>query len=173
MNDQTLKQALLNLLPNAPEAIVDTIFVPEFLNALGFGLMERIPQYNTGKFPVDYALRHNTNGDIFLTTQSNPHLLLELKGRDINLSEGSAQYRSTLKQLKGYLLDSNCKTAQWGIITNSIHIQLFRSTAKSSYSYLEDKMNRVNLNDVIQFLKQRIQKLVNHFRLMLFQLMKS
>jgi hypothetical protein len=101
MNDQALKQALLNLPQNAQESIVDTIFVPEFLQALGFELMERVPQYNTGSKPVDYALRHNTDEDIFLVTQSNPYLLLELKGRDINLSEGSAQYQSTVKQLKG------------------------------------------------------------------------
>ncbi|AFZ17566.1 hypothetical protein [Allocoleopsis franciscana] len=117
MNDQALKQALLNLPDDAQESIVDRIFVPEFLQALGFGLMERVPHYTTGIRPdkVDYALRHNTNGDIFLATQSNPYILLELKGRHINLSDGSTQYQSTFKQLKGYLLDSNCKTVQWGI----------------------------------------------------------
>lgn len=36
MNEQTLRQALLNLPQNAQESIVDQIFVPEFLNALGF-----------------------------------------------------------------------------------------------------------------------------------------
>jgi hypothetical protein len=102
MNHQALEQARLNLPGDAQEAIVKGNFVPEFLNALGFGLMECVPEFNTGNKPVDYALRHNTSNDIFLTTKSNPYLLLELKGRDINLSQGSAQYQLTFKQLKGY-----------------------------------------------------------------------
>ena len=134
MNEQTLTQALLNLPENAQEPIVDQIFVPEFFNALGFEIMERVREYNTGDSgPVDYALRHNTKEDIFLATQSNPYLLLELKGRDINLSQGSAQYQSAVKQLKRYLMASNCKTVQWGIITNSIHLQLFRKHGKVIY----------------------------------------
>ncbi|MBD1929773.1 ParA family protein, partial [Trichocoleus sp. FACHB-90] len=84
MNEQTLSQALLNLPENAQESIVDQIFGSEFLKALGFEIMERVPQYNTGDGgPVDYALRRNTNEDIFLATQANPYLLLELKGRDV------------------------------------------------------------------------------------------
>ena len=135
MNNRRLIQALLNLPENAQESIVDNIFVPEFLLALGFQIRERVPQYSTGNGNevVDYALRHNTDDDIFLETKSHPYLLLELKGRDINLTEGSAQYKSTFKQLKGYLLASNCKTAQWGIMTNSVHIQLFRKHGKVIY----------------------------------------
>jgi len=120
--------------------------------------MECVPEYNTGKHPVDYALRHNTNGDIFLSTQSNPYLLLELKGRDINLSQGSAQYQSTVKQLKGYLLDSNCKTVQWGIITNSVNIQLFRKHGKVIYpatACLEITVD--NLIEVVITIKQKIE----------------
>jgi cellulose biosynthesis protein BcsQ len=158
MNDQALKQALLNLPENAQESIVDQVFVPEFLKALGFELMERVPQYNTGNKPVDYALRHNSNQDIFLVTQSNPYLLLELKGRDINLSEGSAQYQSTVKQLKGYLLASNCKTVQWGIITNSVHIQLFRKHGKVIYpATLCINITPVNLIEVVTAIKQKIE----------------
>ena len=158
MNDQALKQALLNLPENAQESIVDTVFVPEFLKALGFELMERVPQYNTGTKPVDYALRHNSNQDIFLVTKSNPYLLLELKGRDINLSEGSAQYQSTFKQLKGYLLDSNCKTVQWGIITNSVHIQLFRKHGKVIYPATPClDITPGNLIEVVETIKQKIE----------------
>ncbi len=159
MNEQTLRQALLNLPDNAQEAIVDKIFVPEFLNTLGFGLMERVPEYNTGDFgSVDYALRRNTNEDIFLTTQSNPYLLLELKGRDVNLSEGSAQYQSTVKQLKRYLLASNCKTVEWGIITNSVHIQLFRKHGKVIYPgtpCLDIKPD--NFIEIVTNIKQKIE----------------
>jgi len=34
------------------------------------------------------------------------------------------------KSQKEYLLDTNCKLSQWGIITNSKHIQLFRKHGK-------------------------------------------
>jgi cellulose biosynthesis protein BcsQ len=135
MNDQALKQALFSLPDNAPEPTVGSIFVPEFLNALSFELTERVPEYTTGNGSdtVDYALRRNTEHDIFIHTKLNPYILLELKGRDINLTEGSSQYQSTVKQLKRYLLASNCKTVQWGIITNSVHIQLFRKHGKVIY----------------------------------------
>src|SRR5919202_6848804 len=159
MNNQALKQALLNLPDDAQESIVDRIFVPEFLQALGFGLMERVPHYTTGIRPdkVDYALRHNTTDDIFLATKSNPYLLLELKGRDINLREGSAQYQSTFKQLKGYLLDSHCKTVEWGIITNSVHIQLFRKHGKVIYPATPClDITPGNLIQVVTVIKQKI-----------------
>ncbi len=160
MNDDTLRKALLDLPNNAPEPIVNTIFAPEFLNALGFNLVERVPQYPTvnSTNPIDYALRHNTDSDIFINTKTNPYLLLELKGRDINLSEGSAQYKSTVNQLKSYLLGQNCKTVQWGIITNSNHIQLFRKHGKVIYPAscnLEIKPD--NIIEITQLIKQKIE----------------
>ncbi len=159
MHDQQLTKALLNLPKNARELIVDHIFVPSFLTALGFELMERIPQYSTGNGAdaVDYALRHNTQDDVFLNTKSNPYLLLELKGKDINLTEGSGQYKSTVQQIKRYLLAPKCKTAQWGIITNSYHIQLFRKHGKVIYpatACLE--ITKDNLIQIVQKIKDKI-----------------
>lgn len=135
MDSSPLQQALLNLPNNAPEAIVDAIFVPELLSALNFELTERVPQCVTGesKRTIDYALRKNTESDIFIHTRLNPSILLELKGKDINLVADSAPYHSTVKQLKYGLLDSNCHSVQWGIITNSTHIQLFRKHGKTVY----------------------------------------
>jgi cellulose biosynthesis protein BcsQ len=160
MNQQALIKALLNLPPNAQESIVKSIFVPEFLNALGFELMERVPEYTTGTRTdkVDYALRHNTTNDIFLTAKSNPYLLLELKSRNINLSDGSTQYRSTVNQLKGYLLDSNCNSAEWGIITNSDHIQLFRKHGKVIYPATPClDITQDNLIAVVTAIKKKIE----------------
>ncbi|MGE5656608.1 MAG: ParA family protein [Actinomycetota bacterium] len=133
MNLQDLKEALHNLPDNAPEALVGSIFIPKLLNALDFKVTEHIPQYKTGNGgdAVDYALRKNEGDDIFIHTKSNPYILLEIKGRDINLAEGSTQYQSTVKQLKNYLLGSNCHTVQWGIITNANNIQLFRKHGKA------------------------------------------
>jgi cellulose biosynthesis protein BcsQ len=159
MNHQALNQALLNLPDNASEAIVDAIFMPEFLNALDFGLTERVPQYKPGNGTdaVDYALRKNTEHDTFIQTKLNPHILLELKGRDFNLTEGSAQYKNTFKQIKGYLLSSNCQTAQWGIITNSVHIQLFRKHGKAIYPATPClEITPDNLVEIVTAIKQKI-----------------
>ncbi len=134
---QDLSDSLINALqalpPLAPEAIVDKNFIAtSFFEALGFSLQERIPEFPTGQGgqKVDYALRHNSDEDIFLHTKTNPYVLVELKGRYTNLSPESPSYKSTVKQLKRSLLAPNCKTVQWGIITNSKHIQLFRKHGK-------------------------------------------
>ncbi len=160
MNNQALKQALLNLPANAQEPTVDSIFVPELLNALDFEPTECAPQYKTGNGAnsVDYALRKNSNNDIFIQTRLNPHILLELKGRDINLSEGTAQYQSTVKQLNRYLIASKCQSAQWGIITNSDHIQLFRKHGKVIYPATSSlSITPDNLIEVVKKIKQKIE----------------
>ncbi|MDY6936977.1 MAG: AAA family ATPase [Cyanobacteriota bacterium] len=132
MSKPDLRQSFLSLPENASEAIVDSLLIPPLLNSLGFDLQERVPQYPTGNGSdlVDYALRHNTETDIFIQTKNNPDILLELKGKDINLSQGSAQYKSTVKQLKRYLLSAKCQSVRWGLITNSSHIQMFRKHGK-------------------------------------------
>ena len=137
---QTLTDSLIKSLqelpPTASEAIVDKNFIAtSFFDVLGFSLQERIPQFKTGKGSkvVDYALRHNIDEDIFLHTKTNPYILVELKGRDINLAPESPSYKTTVKQLKDYLLAPNCQTVQWGLITNSQHIQLFRKHGKVIY----------------------------------------
>ncbi|WP_144866519.1 AAA family ATPase [Hyella patelloides] len=132
----TLRSALVALPKDAPEAIVNNNFiVTPFFDALGFSLEERVPEFGTGKGhqKVDYALRHNTDENIFLNTQASPHVLVELKGRDIDLTYNSTSYKATVKQIKKYLLAPNCKSVQWGIITNSKHIQLFRKHGKTIY----------------------------------------
>jgi len=134
MTTKSLQSALRSLPDNAPEAVVDQLFSIQLLEALGFQTEEIYPQYPTGSNGfVDKAARKNIGDDIFLDKKSNPYLLLELKGRDINLSKESPQYQKAVNQLKSYLLAPNCKTAQWGIITNSYHIQLFRKHDKAIY----------------------------------------
>ncbi|MDF5718688.1 MAG: AAA family ATPase, partial [Rhizonema sp. NSF051] len=159
MNNQILVQALLSLPNDAQESIVDKIFVPNFLNSLGFSLMETVPKFATGNGgdTVDYAARHNTGDDIFISSKSNPYLLLEIKGRDVNLSEGTAQYKLAVEQLKRYLLSQNCQTVKWGIITNSKHIQLFRKHGKVIHpasACLAIDLN--NLNEIVKDIRQKI-----------------
>lgn len=123
---ENLKQALINLPPD--EAIVSSIFVESLLDVLGFSRFDRCPQYSTGAGgdAVDFAARKNTSGNTFLHSREKPFLLVEVKGRNVNLSDGSSASKTTKAQLERYFLAPKCKTAEWGIITNSIHIQLFR-----------------------------------------------
>jgi cellulose biosynthesis protein BcsQ len=127
----TLQAALQSLPQGASEAIVSANFSTQFLQALGFESDEVVPHYDTnGGGIVDRAARKTIANDIFLHTKSNPYLLLELKGKNINLTEGTPGYLKTVAQLKRHLLGSNCKSAEWGIISNSSHIQLFRKHGK-------------------------------------------
>ena len=130
----SLKSYLQHLPQDASEAIVSTNFAPYLISYLGFSTTEIIPQYDTGGGGItDFATRRNLENDIFLQTKSNPFLLIELKGRDINLTENSPSYKATVNQLKRQLLGTKCQAAQWGIINNSSHIQLFRKHGKTIF----------------------------------------
>ncbi|MGD1918149.1 MAG: AAA family ATPase, partial [Pleurocapsa sp.] len=160
--EEQLVEDLKNLPENAPEAIVDNNFIStSFLNALGFGLQDRVPEFKTGKGTkaVDYGLRFSKDNDLFLHTQANPHVLIELKGRDINLEYNSNSYKTTFKQLKGYLLSSNCKSAHWGIITNSKHIQLFRKHGKVIFPATPClEISPENIVDITYKIKKKIEE---------------
>ncbi|MDF5707887.1 MAG: ParA family protein [Nostoc sp. S4] len=154
----SLRAALQSLPENAPEAVVDHLFASHLLRELGFESEEIHPQYNTGDGAVDKAARRTIGDDIFLHTKSNPYLLLELKGRDVNLSEDAAQYQKTVKQLKNYLLAPNCQTIQWGIITNSCHIQLFRKHGKVIYPATQClPLDADNIDNVVASIRKKIE----------------
>lgn len=158
MTTVSLRSALQRLPDNALGTVVDQLFLPPLLEALGFEPQETHPQYPTGDGrSVDQAARKTVGDDIFLHTKSNPYLLVEVKGRNWNLSNGTAQYHSTVKQLKQYLLAQNCKTAQWGIITNSCHIQLFRKHGKVIHPATQClALNDSNIDDTIAAIREKI-----------------
>ncbi|WP_445633248.1 Cobyrinic acid a,c-diamide synthase [Nostoc sp. DSM 114161] len=154
----SLRAALQSLPDNAPEPVVDHLFASHLLRALGFQSEEIHPEYNTGDGAVDKAARKTIEDDVFLHTKSNPYLLVELKGRDINLSEDAAQYQKTVNQLKRYLLAPNCQTVQWGIITNSCHIQLFRKHGKVIYPATRClPLDADNIDNVIASIRKKIE----------------
>lgn len=155
----SLKSSLQDLPHDASEAIVSTNFAPYLVSDLGFSTTERIPQYDTGGGGItDFATRRNLENDIFLHTKSNPFLLIELKGRDINLDGNSPRYASTVNQLKRQLLGTNCKAAQWGIITNSLHIQLFRKHGKTIFPATTCiELTPENIDDTIALIKTKIE----------------
>lgn len=130
-------QILDNIPPNeSNEAFISQRFVEPLIEALGFNQQEQVPEFETGRGKVDFAARKNTESDNFSFSRTNPYLLVEVKpraagkGAKFNLSEGYPQYISTREQIKKYLLSRNCQECQWGIITNSVHIQLFRRHGK-------------------------------------------
>ena len=136
MTDANWNRILDSIPDLASEAIVSDYFVKPLLKALGFSIEEQYPEFQTGSGTVDFAARKNQGSDLFNRSKTNPYLLVEVKGRAIgagariNLMEKTPTHQKTQKQIKQYLLSPNCKTAQWGIITNSIHIQLFRRHGK-------------------------------------------
>jgi cellulose biosynthesis protein BcsQ len=158
MKDSNFKKILQSIPDDAQESIISNI-IPEFLKELGYDLTEIVPHFATGNgnHSVDYAVRKNTNQDVFICNKSNPNLLLEIKGRDINLSENSTHYNSAVCQLKRYLLAPSCQSAQWGIVTNLKHIQLFRKHGKAIHPALpcmEIKLD--NVDDAIAAIKSKI-----------------
>lgn len=159
MTPISLQAALKSLPENAPEAVVSQQFSTQLLKALGFQSQEIHPEYPTGDGKaVDKAARKTIGDDIFLYTKSNPYLLLELKGRDVNLSSDAAQYQKAVHQLKQYLLAPNCKSAQWGIITNSCHIQLFRKHGKVIYPATQClALNSENVDEVVALIQEKIE----------------
>ncbi len=154
-----LEQALNALPPGADEAQVVTNFVPPFLESLGFGYLERYFQFPVGRRPkVDYAARRNIEGDIFSHTRTNPYLYIEAKGQSKNLgNENHSDYLETVQQLKGYLLDPASKSVEWGIITNSIHVQLFRKHGKTVHPATRCRALDDDIRRLARDLRRRIE----------------
>ncbi len=145
---------------DASQAIVSTNFAPYLISYLGFSTTERIPEYDTGGGGItDFATRRNLANDIFLQTKSNPFLLIELKDRYTNLTENSPGYKATVNQLKRQLLGNNCKSAQWGIITNGSHIQLFRKHGKIIFPATTCiELTPENIDETVALIKTKIDK---------------
>ena len=165
MSQIDLSKRLSKLPTGATESTIKTIFLPFFLEALGFNEFERYSEYKTGKGAnsVDFAARRNIDNDIFLKSQSNPNLIVEVKGQktqggvSINLAEGTPRYLAARAQLQDYLLSPNCHTAQWGIITNALYIQLFRKHGKVIVPATKNiSISLNNINQVVSDIKYLI-----------------
>jgi|SRR6476661_808267 len=128
-------EVLDSISENAEESEVEDRFVKRLLNALGFTSDEWVQEFKTGKGSADFAARKNHDEDKFSVSKINPYLIIEVKGRVSgkvinNLAEGTPTYKKTKEQITRYLLDAKCQTSQWGMITNSTDIQLFRKHGK-------------------------------------------
>jgi len=156
----SLQSALQGLPPDASEAIVSSNFSFVLLQALGFEPQEIFPEYDTGGGGItDKAARKTIDNDIFLHTKSNPNLLLELKGKEVNLDRGTPSYLKAVIQLKKQLLGFNCESAQWGIITNSSHIQLFRKHGKVIFPASQCLvLNFDNIDEVVNSIGRKIEE---------------
>ncbi|WP_026072321.1 AAA family ATPase [Nodosilinea nodulosa] len=154
-----LEQALQHLQPDAAEAQVMESFAPPFLEALGFGHSERFSQFPVGKKPkVDYAARKNIGEDIFSQSLKHPYLYVEVKGRSKNLEDSNhTHYREASQQLKEYLLAPASKSVKWGIITNSLHVQLFHKHGKVVYPVTPCLSLDNDVKSIIKDLRRRIE----------------
>lgn len=156
----SLRSALRSLPDQAQEPTVNDLFVPTLFKELGFKPEEIHSGYKTGNGndAVDKAARKTIGDDVFIHTKSEPYLLVELKGKDINLSDNSVKYHQTVSQLKRYLLAPNCHTVQWGIITNSCHIQLFRKHGKVVFPATQCiSLNEDNIEEVVTLIREKIE----------------
>jgi cellulose biosynthesis protein BcsQ len=158
----SLAEALRHLPPAADEPNVECQFIDlALLSALGFSHGEFCKQFRTGRGSqkVDYAIRKTEGEDRFSHTQDRPYLLIEAKGRNINLQETSTAYKETVTQLKDYMRASKCcSTIQWGIITNANHIQLFRKHGKVIHPATRCiELTPENIEQVVAEIRQQIE----------------
>ncbi|MBD2112032.1 MULTISPECIES: ParA family protein [Cyanophyceae] len=153
-----LEEALQALPPDAAEVIVEGNFSRAFLKALGFEDLEMVPGFRVGRLTVDHAARKNAGDDIFLHSQANPYLYMEVKGRSANFAdERHPDYRKASLQLKRYLLAPSSASVEWGILTNSLHAQLFRKHGKIVHPVTPCIPLSGNIQQIVKELKERIE----------------
>lgn len=117
-----------------------------------------VPQFPVGNRAVDHAVRKNTGEDIFLESLRSPHLYMEVKGRSENLGDQShPNYCRAALQLKHYLLDSASKSVKWGLLTNSLHVQLFRKHGKVVHPVTPCLPLDGDVKRIVKDLKQRLE----------------
>ncbi len=156
----SLREKLEKIAPTEDnEQVIVQDFARPLLNELGFGDEEIRPQFPTGCGKVDFAARKNTqHADIFYHSGKNPCLLLEVKSRTVNLSEGCAACRDAVDQIKRYLLGEHCKSAKWGIVTNANYIQLWRRHGKVVHPVTANlAINLDNIESIVHDLRNRIE----------------
>ncbi len=156
----SLREQLEKIAPTEDvEQVIVQYFAVPLLHKLGFEDLEIRQQFETGYGKVDFAARKNTqHTDIFYNSRKNPYLLLEVKSRTVNLSEGSAACRDAVDQIKRYLLGEHCKSAKWGIITNANHIQLWRRHGKVVHPVTANlAINLDNIENIVHDLRNRIE----------------
>ncbi|MEG4483624.1 AAA family ATPase [Microcoleus sp. D2_18a_B4] len=156
-------EVLDSISENAEEPEVEDRFVKRLLNALGFTSDEWVQQFKTGKGQADFAARKNHDEDKFSVSKINPYLIIEVKGRVSgksinNLAEGTPTYKKAKEQITRYLLDPKCQTSQWGIITNSTDIQLFRKHGKIVLPATDCmRITKDNIIEIITRLKKLLE----------------
>jgi cellulose biosynthesis protein BcsQ len=130
----TIEESIRLLPHDALEGDVEKTFSPALLQALGFGPEETKSQYKIGRQTVDWAALRNRQGKkIFALSPEEPCLYLEAKSRKQCLELNHPHYVEHLNQLRSYLQHEKSSSVQWGILTNSIHAQLFLKHGKVVY----------------------------------------
>lgn len=114
-------------------AVVGPI-IESLLETLGFGALDRTPQFKTSSTPkrvTDIACRYpDINGNRFFSQQKDPFLLVEIKATKSQFSLDHSDYWDALKQLKEQLQGSHCQSARFGMLSNGWELQVFRRHRK-------------------------------------------
>jgi cellulose biosynthesis protein BcsQ len=116
------------------ESTVVKPIIEKFLEAIGFGSLDRVTEFRTNLTPLrkaDIACRHcDKNGLSFFQKQVDPLILVELKATNCRLSPEHKNYWKAFNQLKERLLGNQASSAKFGILSNGWEIQLFRKHHK-------------------------------------------
>lgn len=113
-----------------------------------------------GRQNVDFAVSRLQGKDSkpFFLEKKNPTLLIEVKRPSVSIEAESDSYFSTIDQLEQYMKADNCKSVEYGIIFNTVQIQVSRKHAKLIYPVTEvidlKTLSKAEINSVIQRLKK-------------------
>jgi cellulose biosynthesis protein BcsQ len=147
MTESVIMQALRNLtlqLEHRPkrrasndEGSIVTPIITLLLETLGFGNLDRVPQFTAQSMPrrvADIACRYpGPLGNCFFNQKNNPFLLVEMKSTSYSLFPEHKDYWELVWQLKEQLLGDRSSSAQYGLISNGWELQLFRRYRKVVY----------------------------------------
>jgi AAA domain len=116
------------------ESTVVKPIIEKFLEAIGFGSLDRVTEFRTNLTPLrkaDIACRHcDQNGLSFFQKQVDPLILVELKATNCRLSPEHKNYWKAFNQLKERLLGNQASSAKFGLLSNGWELQLFRKHHK-------------------------------------------
>jgi len=142
---------------NPDEKEVEIRFIVPLIKDLGYHGSEYSPQFATGwgSCKVDFAARSNAGQkDKFFESKKDPFLFIEVKkpAEDIRKQEHK-------RQLMNYFPHPNAQTVQFGILTDSVHIQLFRRHGRVVHPLTKAlPLRDGNADEIMSKIKELIRK---------------
>jgi len=154
---QNWNKILNEISSNPDEKEVEIRFILPLIKDLGYHGSEYSPQFATGwgSCKVDFAARSNAGRkDEFFESKKDPFLFIEVKkpAEDIRKQEHK-------RQLMNYFPHPNAQTVQFGILTDSVHIQLFRRHGRVVHQLTKAlPLREGNADETMSKIKELIRK---------------